>query len=121
MGLIAGLGLIAVCIMGILGIIIILLGLMKSFKHGTVKGQVIAVPQLHFLRVTPEELMPFDATINIKINGLFDYKHELEKWIKKFGTPISIELCEPSKFVIQGKRLSVTITTVIINSETVFV
>ncbi|UXJ71398.1 hypothetical protein [Lysinibacillus fusiformis] len=92
----------------------------KQFTEND-KRIVLAVPQLHFLRVTPEEPMPFDATINIKINGLFDYKHELEKWIEKFGTPILIELCEPNKFVIQGKRLSVTITTKIINSETVFV
>ena len=87
----------------------------KNDKH-----IVIAVPQLHFLRVTPEEPMLFDATINIKINGLFDYKHELEKWMRRFGTPLSVELCNPRKFVIQGNRLAVTITTEILPSEPVF-
>lgn len=81
------------------------------------KHIIIAVPQLHFLRVTSDEPMLFDATINIKINGLFDYKRELEKWMGKFGTPLSIELCSPSKFVIQGNRLKATIMTEILPSD----
>lgn len=88
----------------------------KQFTEND-KHIVIAVPQLHFLQVTSEELDFVDATINIKINELFDYKHELEKWMKRFGTPLSVELCNPSKFVIQGNRLALTITTEILSSD----
>ncbi|MBG9732230.1 hypothetical protein ABD87_22665 [Lysinibacillus sphaericus] len=81
------------------------------------KNIVIAVPQLHFLRVTPEEPMFFDATINIQINSIIDYKHELGTWMKRFGMPISIELSDPSNYVIQGDKLAVTITAEILPSD----